>query len=221
MARGKSSHRRRAKNVDTLKRKKPIRSTYARVLIITEGQKTEPNYFNEIRDYYELNSANIEISGECGSNPASVLKYAKKRYQEERDKGNAFDKVFCVIDKDCHVDYSRVLNEIESAKPADTYIAINSVPCFEYWILLHYVYTSQSFVPVGNRSACACLIHELEKYSSNYTKGRQGIFNELVDRLELAKKNAERALQEARQNRTDNPITKVHHLVEFLQKIKR
>jgi hypothetical protein len=53
-----------------------------------------------------------------------------------------------------------------------------------------------------------------------YTKGRGEIFVQLEDQLEFAKQNAIRALAAAAANGTDNPSTRVHELVEFLQNIK-
>jgi hypothetical protein len=35
--------------------------SYPRILIVTEGRKTEPQYLEEIRTKYRLNSANIAV----------------------------------------------------------------------------------------------------------------------------------------------------------------
>ena len=55
---------------------------------------------------------------------------------------------------------------------------------------------------------------------AGYTKAQADVFASLVDKLEFAKKNAARALKEALGNHTDNPSTRVHELVEYLQQIK-
>jgi hypothetical protein len=55
----------------------------------------------------------------------------------------------------------------------------------------------------------------------HYSKGQQDTFFELQDQLEFAKDNAKRALKAAEANGTDNPTTRVHELVEFLQHIKQ
>lgn len=85
---------------NSLARRKPRREPYAKVLIVCEGAKTEPNYFNGLKDHYELNSANVEITGESGSSPAGIVKYAKQRYRKEKEAGDPFDKVYCVFDQD-------------------------------------------------------------------------------------------------------------------------
>src|SRR5690606_19893118 len=110
-------HKRREKKLANLKRSAPKRETYAKILIVCEGEKTEPNYFAGARDYYKLNTANVEVCGECGSDPVSVVRFAKQRYREERDAGDAFNKVFCVFDRDTHPNYAQALNAIASATP--------------------------------------------------------------------------------------------------------
>lgn len=95
-------HKRKAKKASDLTRRKARRAPYTKVLLVCEGEKTEPHYFNGLKDHYGLNSANVEICGDCGSDPLSIIDHAKQRYREEKDAGDAFDRVFCVFDKDAH-----------------------------------------------------------------------------------------------------------------------
>lgn len=213
-------HRRKAKNVKQLGRRGIQRDCYAKVLIVCEGGKTEPNYFTGIKDYYSLNTANVEICGDCGSDPFSILKYGKKRYREEKNAGDAFDKVYCVFDRDAHPNYNLTMDAISRATPKETFIAINSVPCFEYWLLLHFEYTTRPYLAVQKNSACNQVLAELKEYMPDYTKGRHDIFSDLVHRLVSASQNANHALQAAKAIDTDNPTTHVHELVKFLQNIK-
>ena len=55
----------------------------------------------------------------------------------------------------------------------------------------------------------------------NYKKGEKYIFTQLQKQVEDAKRNAQRSLVSALETGTDNPSTRVHILVEFLQKLKR
>ena len=41
-----------------LERKQARRASYDRILVVSEGSKTEPNYFREIRAAYRLHTAN-------------------------------------------------------------------------------------------------------------------------------------------------------------------
>lgn len=214
-------HKRKAKTAAQLGRRKAKREPYAKVLIVCEGEKTEPNYFLGLKDYYALNSANVEICGDCGSDPMSIVNYGKQRYREERDAGDAFDKVCCVFDKDAHPNYHQAMDVIQNATPKGAYVAINSVPCFEYWLLLHYQYTTQPYEGQHGNSACNQVLHELRSYMPDYAKGDNGVFSKLVGQLEFAINNAERASQASIANDTDNPSTRVHELVRFLQNIKK
>ncbi len=214
-------HRRKAKQIRELARNKAKRNSYAKILIVCEGSKTEPNYFNELKDHLVLCSTNIIITGDCGSNPMSVFSHGLDEYKIKNNFGDPFDKVFFVFDKDTHPDYQETINTIKSAKPKNTFIPITSVPCFEYWILLHFVYTTKPYKNVGDNSCCDELINELQKYLSNYKKGDRSVFKLILPSLSQAKIYAAKAMHESGQNNNDNPSTKVYELVEYLESIKK
>lgn len=220
MGADKLFHKRKARNAKQLSRRMAQREPYAKVLIVCEGEKTEPYYFAEAKDHYALNSANVEICGDCGSDPVSIVEFAKQRYREERDAGDAFDKVYCLFDKDAHANYDRAMDLVRRLTPKDTYEAINTVPCFEYWLLLHFDYTTQPFAALPGQSACAQVLGRLRQFMPHYTKSERHVFNDLLPQLPFAIDNAARARQTADRNQTDNPTTRVHELIQFLQKIK-
>ena len=213
--------RRKAKQSRELSRRKKPRAPYSKVLIVSEGLKTEPNYFRELRDHYELHSANIEITGESGSNPCSVVKYAKNLYKREKSLGDPFDKVYCVFDKDGHSDYDAALDKVRRSSPKDTFYSILSVPCFEYWLLLHFEFSTKPYNRLPKNSAADQVISDLKKYLPDYEKNSYGVFTMLLNNLEAAKNNAKKANAQADNAQTDNPSTYVHELVQFLQDIKK
>lgn len=214
-------HKRKAKNTKSLQRKEARRAAYKKILIVCEGEKTEPNYFEGAREYYELNTVNVEVRGDCDSDPMSIVSFAKQRYREERDAGDPFDKIYCVFDKDGHTTYSRAIDALACATPKDTYFTINSVPSFEYWLLLHFVYSTRPYEALPGKSSGNQVLTELKTYIPDYQKGSRTIFTDLIEQLERAKSYAKRALQESERNQTDNPSTRVHELVEVLQNLKR
>ena len=213
-------NRRKARVASDLERRKSRRAPYDRVLVVCEGSKTEPNYLQELIDFLELNSANVEVDGSSGSSPISVVQHAKSRYAEERLKNDAFDRVFCVFDKDTHASYAQALDEVARSVPRRVFSSINTVPCFEYWLLLHFVFSTRSYTGAGARSACARLIEELHGYIPGYSKGASGLFKDLMDQTDQAVAFSKRALQEASRNGTDNPTTLMHTLVEYLQQLE-
>ena len=71
MARDNSPQERQQKQ---LARKQGRRASYDRILIVSEGSKTEPNYFREIRAAYRLHTANVEVRpSELGTAPIQVV----------------------------------------------------------------------------------------------------------------------------------------------------
>lgn len=209
-------HQRKARLAKHLARRRSKRESCDRVLIVCEGSKTELNYLRDLRDSLKLSSANIEIYGNSGSSPKSVVWYAKRRLSEEKEKGDTYDKVYCVFDKDTHSSYTQAINECKKTSRAQICCAITSVPCFEYWLLLHHEYSTKPFTSAGNRSACDNLIRDLRKHLRNYSKGTKGWFNELNNRTDQAISHSEQALQAAYKHGTDNPTTRMHELVKFL-----
>ena len=110
-------HKRKARRAKDLARRKSSRAPCDRVLIVCEGAKTEPNYLRELIDCLKLSSTNVEVDGDSGSSPISVVRHAKRRYREERDKGDAFDRVFCVFDKDTHTTYAAAMRALSGLRP--------------------------------------------------------------------------------------------------------
>ena len=58
------------------------------VLIICEGQKTEPNYFNKLKEKYHL--SNIIIPKNTKSSPSSVVRVAMEKQREYSDRANSY-----------------------------------------------------------------------------------------------------------------------------------
>jgi len=54
-----------------------------------------------------------------------------------------------------------------------------------------------------------------------YLKGNEDIFGQIIDKIEVAKQNAKMSLEAAKSSYTDNPTTRVHNLMEYLQNIKK
>lgn len=213
-------YKRKAILAAKLVRRKSRRDPYDKVLIVCEGEKTEPNYFNGLKDHYGLNGTNVEVCGECDSDPHSIVEFARGRYREEKNAGDSFDRVYCVFDKDTHASYQQAIDQINRATPKGIFFAITSVPCFEYWLLLHFQYTTKPYEPLPGNSAGNQLLTDLKAVMPDYKKEQKDTFSVLLGQLNFAKHNAERVLVACQSGHTDNPSTHVHELVEYLQQIK-
>lgn len=212
-------HKRKAKNNRELARKNGKRAVYDKVLIVCEGSKTEPYYFSDARNYHKLNTLNIHIEG-TGKDPLSLVTHAKALYQEAERLGDAYDKVYCVFDKDQHSTYQQALDFISKLSPKSVWFEITSVPCFEYWLLLHFVYTSQPFYSVEGISSSQQAEEKLKTYMPNYSKGNKFIYSDLIGQINIAINHAKQIDLEATRNETDNPSTKIYELVEVIRNIK-
>lgn len=213
--------RREAKRKRDLKRKLDNRDVINRVLIVCEGSETEPNYFNELIGFYKIRSANVVVDGSSDSAPSSVLKYAKKKQKEEEKKGNPFDEIYCVFDKDMHPCYQKTVDEISRIRPKGIFKACVSVPCFEMWLILHYKYNDKPYHKKGKKSVGDLVLDDLKKIYPSYEKGMSGIFLAHENKIEDAIKNAQALLDANQKTQTDNPSTYVHELVVALRKLKR
>ncbi len=213
-------HKRKAKVAETLSRRKAKRASYEKILIVCEGEKTEPLYFTDLVQDKKLNSANVEIDGSCGSSPKSVFERALALWENENRKGDPFDKVFCVIDRDNHDSYEETVARIARQEPEGTFFSATSVPCFEYWLLLHFEYTTKPYSATQSSTSAEEVIKDLRRYMPDYNKGDTQIYTNLRAQLDFAKANAERSLEQAASAHTDNPTTNVFNLIDVLLQLK-
>ena len=184
------------------------------MLIVCEGERTEPLYFRELADHYRLATANIVVVG-SGSDPHTVVREAKELQKRERRQGEQYDEVYCVFDRDEHPAFD---NASKDATDSGLKLA-RSWPCFELWLLLHFVYSRGPYTNEGGRSPCGNCIRDLRTHLPGYEKATPGLFRILKAQLEDAKRNAERAITDAERTGAPNPSTEVHELVDYLQSI--
>lgn len=213
--------RRRPKKAAELKRGDKKRTPMKKILIVCEGEKTEPEYFSDLIISQKISAASvIEVTGDCGSSPKSVVEHAYERYREEHARGVPYDTVYCVFDKDSHSCYQEALQRLQDLHPKAVFIAVNSVPCFEFWLLLHFTYSTKAYGNQKGKSSGAQMLSELKRYMPEYEKKNKGVFTQLFSRLETAINNSDRVNAAALKSGTDNPTTKINTLVTSLLKIR-
>jgi hypothetical protein len=170
-----------------------------------------------LRNAYRLSSANIKILPAGATDPMSIVVFTQAEMTRE-----PYDRAYCVFDRDGHQNYDAALQRIASSDEGRSgrLVGITSWPCFEFWILLHFVYSASPFTATGRRSSCDRVLAELQKHLPAYTKGHQNIFQMLAPKLEAALKHAVRLERQNSANGTTNPHTKVHDLVGNLIRLK-
>jgi len=202
-----------------LSRKRAKRVGKKRVLIVCEGDKTEPNYLKRFCEAEGLDTIpNIHIDKRCRStSPFRIVRYALAQFKKDGD----YDLVFCVFDKDTHTEYDAALDAIKRARMPRgvSLIPINSVPCVEYWFLLHFIFTTKPFVGIGNKSPCLELCQELKKHIPTYDKGKPDIYDLIGDKTDKAIERSIRSIKLAEKDKIDNPTTRMHILISELRNL--
>jgi hypothetical protein len=140
--------------------------------------------------------------------------------QAGRARSKHFDRVICVIDRDTHHNFDAAL-QLAGARP--TVELIVSYPCFEYWLLLHFVLSRREYVAAGEHSAADLLIRDLRNYAemNGYEKGKvKGLFDRLLgERLSNARTRSPRVLEDAIRVSNMNPSTQLHDLISMLESL--
>lgn len=224
MARDNSPKERQRKQ---LERKLARRASYDRILIVSEGSKTEPNYFKEIRTACRLHTANIVVhpSG-LGTEPNKVVQHAKELFENgaphKRIWPRAFERVYVVFDRDDHNSYFEALQVAASLdgklkndnRQPVLFQAIASVPNFEIWLLLHF---EDIQAPIHRDD----VIHRLKKYIPDYEKGICNAFERTRNQLSFAIHRAKRLAHIHNAHTAPEPYTAIFDLVELLINLRQ
>ena len=191
-------------------------------LIVTEGTKTEPKYFDAIKTRINekfKERINLEVVGE-GDNTVSLFNHAKLRVEADRKKFRYYKHVWVVYDTDDFPkDKIDIVPELcaKSSTADCRYHAIWSNQCIELWYLLHFSYlhsdlSRPEYYP------------KLDKWlkannAGKYSKNRSDMFEILEPFVDNAIKNAEKLQDENKERSPSNssPGTKVYELIEILK----
>jgi hypothetical protein len=211
--------RRNARSASVYRRRRPIREPYDVVLIVCEGEKTEPYYLEKLRAFHKLSSVNVRIVPPPRTDPLGIVNFAINQLNKDPE----YNRAYCVFDRDGHATYGAALRRVREATlcSAERLIAITSVPCFEIWLLLHYRYSAAPYTSSGGTSACDAVISELRDYFQDYTKANSAVFDALVDKVEDARRHAQRLKQHNEDTQSENPATDMHILVKYLGELKK
>lgn len=175
-----------------LGRRRPFRDSRSIALLVTNGLKTEKQYFVALRT--EDWTHPFHVTTKNGS-PAALVEFAAS------EKNNSdYDSVWCV----CDIDSFDVTDALETAETADIGLAL-SVPCFEFWLLLHLVDCRKPFQNANE------LKREIRKHIRDWDKTRLR-FADFREGVQEAVKRA-KALEPPPDS---NPSTSVWMIIEAL-----
>jgi hypothetical protein len=194
-------------------------------LIVCEGQKTEPQYFEAIKNLInaqynhriEVKQVVIDIRGEA-TNTLFLLERAKQYIDELKGQ---VTRVWLVYDKDDFPPDRFDTTQYEAERLSDDEIMFSvawSNQCIEYWFLLH-------FENLQSNIKREEYLRKLDKHFKNnglgrYQKNRSDLFKILREYGDL-----KLAIRWAKQRMADHdgktpsqsvPATRVHELIEEL-----
>jgi hypothetical protein len=178
---------------------------FHKIHILCEDKVSSFEYFRKLvilyRDELKNRQLTITVDGK-GFDPSKLKKEAQKLIKE-------YDEIWLVFDKDKHdyffdVWYNTNQNNIKC------YVII---PCFEYWVLLHFEYTTKPFLN------CDEISTYLKKYISDYNKEKKYYKDKLCDILLKdtikAITNADAVLQENNIiEKNTNPYINIHVMIK-------
>ena len=184
-------------------RKVDTREVRQRFLIVCEGEKTEPNYFEGFR---VSKVVEIDVQG-LGENPSKLVQSAKELKEQED-----YDQVWCVFDRDSWTveDFN---NAIKNANAQGFKVAYSN-EAFELWYVLHFEFLNTGIPRRDYLRKLTFLI------GREYRKNSETIYDELFEKQSIAIRNAENLLRQYDPHNPvrDNPSTTVHLLVQELNK---
>ncbi len=190
-------------------RRRPVdvRDIHQRFLIVCEGEKTEPAYFQSFRGPHvvvRIKSANID--------PARIVETAVKQWKEQKAD---YDQVWCVFDRD-EVTVERFNRALELARTRNIKIAYSN-PLFELWFLLHF---QDCTGPLARQEYGSRLSQCLGR---SYAKNDADMYDRLEPHMDDATRRAERLLDRYHPSQpfNDDPSTTVHLLVQELRRFSR
>lgn len=202
-----------------LGRKYDTRSEYKIIYIFSEGEETEPNYFESKKKEIRKTNIQIVVKG-TGYNTLSLVEYAlnyMSRNNIEINDSAESDECWVVFDKD---DYNRDFdNAIKKAKDNNFKVAYSN-ECFELWFLLHFNFIDTA---IGRKNYIEKLDERINAINGqNYQKNLKNMY-ELIKHLEKdAIRNAKKLLEihkGVQSYSKKNPSTTVHLLIEKLNQI--
>lgn len=209
-----------------LARKAGRRAPCDRILIVSEGSKTEPLYLGELRADYRLPTANVQVHpGRFGTTPLQVVEYAEHLFvqgDETKDiQPRAFEQVYAVFDRDDHATYHNALTKAAALngklrndqKQTVRFAAVASVPCFELWLLLHF---QDVHAPLHRTE----VYQQLRPHLPDYDKGQPGHYANTKAHLAVAQQRAEHLTTLTNAHDGVHPYTDLHRLVRLLTTLK-
>ena len=201
----KKTHHRKAGSYDRQAGHRPMAK---RILIVCEGEKTEPNYFRALRRKLQLHLVEVEIKEKAGP-PISLVTTAEKIVNSHKT-GDKFDEVWCVLDREGKHLNPTFTEALQQAQRLTYKLAVSN-PAFEFWYVLHFETTTRIFA--NGEEVKTYLRKHIPEYEE-----KMAVWSLLEEKTATAIENSKQLLKThpCKEDDFPNPSTYVHVLVEEL-----
>ncbi len=182
-------------------------------LIVVEGKATEPAYLDGVKLKLKRKAAAVVVRHGDHTDPVGIVNEAIKLRDGHAANPNKepYDQVWVVFDRETqnHPRRKQVPAAQELATANDIRVAL-SIPSFEFWLLLHFDYSTKSF------DDCAAVKKALKKFIKDYEKSDLPL-DDLLARVATAMKHATQCHRHWKAADGDrNPST---HMDELLREL--
>lgn len=158
-------------------------------LIVVEGENTERLYLDAVRDRLKRKPAMVVVYHGTHTDPEGIVREAIKLKETQKGKAGKgttepYDQVWVVFDREKKNEPRRTQfpKALQLAGANDIRVA-HSIPSFEFWLLLHFEYTTASC------HDCAAVMKKLNRFIKNYSKSALPL-EDLLSRIRTAMKHA-------------------------------
>jgi hypothetical protein len=124
-----------------LRRKVAIRRVRKTLLILCEGERTEPEYLNALKfepSVREVAAVEIRVAqADSGAVPLTLVRRAIEARTRAVSENEEIDEFWCVFDVEWPINHPNLAEAIALAEANEIKVAISN-PCFEAWLILHF-----------------------------------------------------------------------------------
>lgn len=202
MGRGRADRRRRP----------AAREPKRLVGLVTEGSVTEPEYVRILLSRYKMPSGMVRLVRSGKTNPIGLVEAAKRaRRENARNAGRGteslVDEWWVMFDVEGLHPHARITEALAKARLQGISVALSN-PSFEYWLLLHYCFTTRQYASADD------VIGDLRRYMPSYSPGHKYPEGErLGELIDVALRHAEQVRAWGAEAGTDLPMTDVDQFV--------
>jgi len=163
----------------------------------------------EKKGIHVIHEVAIKVIG-CGADPSKLLKDARRALAGTLEPVSQADYLCLIFDRDTHAHFTDTVRRCKTLSKIETFV---SIPCFEYFFLLHFENTRQSFPLYKDIRP----VLRSKSGFENYNKKQNCVpLLELADRQSTALSNSVSVRSACRRDGATGPLTEIDLLFDAI-----